>query len=286
MKGIILAAGAGTRLFPITRGIPKALMAIYDKPMIYYPLGTLMMAGIKDILIIVAPHEIDLFKRLLGDGAGIGIHIEYAVQEIPKGTADAFIIGEKFIGQDDVALVFGDNVFHSENFSAILKKCLKPDGGIVFSYQVSEPSRYGVVEFDENMKAISIEEKPTQPKSSYAVTGLYFYDNSVIDIAKSIKPSIRGEIEVPDINSEYLNQGRLRVEVMDPGSAWLDTGTFDSMNDASEYIRVIEKRTGLKIGCIEEIAYRQGYINKQQLKNLAEPLQKSGYGEYLIKLVS
>lgn len=286
MKGIILAAGAGTRLYPITKGIPKALMAIYDKPMIYYPLGTLMMAGIKQILIIVAPHELDQFKRLIGDGSDIGINIEYAVQEVPKGVAEAFTIGETFIGKDKVALVFGDNIFHSENFAKTLKSSNNPDGATIFCYQVSDPRRYGVVEFDSNMRAISVEEKPENPRSNYAVTGLYFYDNSVVEIAKKVKPSARGELEITDVHEHYLAQGKLNVEIMDPGSAWLDTGTFDSMNDASEYIRVIEKRTGLKIGCIEEIAYRQGFISKAELINLAKPLLKSGYGKYLTKIAT
>lgn len=285
MKGIILAAGSGTRLYPITKGIPKALMAIYDKPMIYYPLSTLMMAGIRDILIIVAPHDLDQFKRLIGDGSNFGVNVQYTVQEVPKGVGEAFTIGETFIGKDKVALVFGDNIFHSENFSKTLKKCTNPDGAIIFSYQVSDPKRYGVVEFDENMHAISIEEKPVKPRSNYAVTGLYFYDNNVVDIAKKIQPSARGELEITDINEAYLKKGKLKVEIMDPGSAWLDTGTFDSMTDASEYIRVIEKRTGLKIGCVEEIAFRLGYISKDQLQKLAEPLIKGGYGNYLMKVI-
>ena len=281
MKGIILAGGSGTRLYPITKGISKQLMPIYDKPMIYYPLSTLMMAGIKDILIITTPHEQDQFKRLLGDGSDIGIKISYEVQPSPDGLAQAFIIGEEFIGDDKVALVLGDNIFHGHGFGESLKQCVDPSGGVVFSYQVSDPERYGVVEFDENMKAISIEEKPSSPKSNYAVVGLYFYDNDVVGIAKNIKPSERGEYEITSINEEYLNRGKLKVKVMDRGSAWLDTGTFSSMADAAEYIRVVEKRTGLKIGCIEEVAYREGYIDKKKLGEISKDLVKSGYGKYL-----
>jgi glucose-1-phosphate thymidylyltransferase len=286
MKGIILAGGSGTRLYPITKGISKQLMPIYDKPMIYYPLSTLMMAGIRDILIITTPHDQDQFQRLLGDGAELGINIQYAVQPKPEGLAQAFIIGEEFIGSDDVALVLGDNIFHGESFGRSLERCSNPDGGIVFAYQVSDPERYGVVEFDDQMHAISIEEKPESPKSSHAVVGLYFYDNSVVEIAKNIQPSHRGELEITTVNEEYLKRGKLKVEIMDRGSAWLDTGTFESMNDASEYIRVVEKRTGLKIGCIEEVAYREGYIDKQQLETIAAPLLKSGYGKYLTTLLS
>ncbi len=285
MKGIILAGGSGTRLYPITKGISKQLMPIYDKPMIYYPLSTLMMAGIKDILIITTPHEQDQFKRLLGDGSDIGIKISYEVQPSPDGLAQAFIIGEEFIGDDKVALVLGDNIFHGHGFGESLKQCVDPDGGVVFSYQVSDPERYGVVEFDENMKAISIEEKPSSPKSNYAVVGLYFYDNDVVGIAKNIKPSERGEYEITSINEEYLNRGKLKVKVMDRGSAWLDTGTFGSMADAAEYIRVVEKRTGLKIGCIEEVAYREGFIDKVKLEEISRDLIKSGYGKYLEKLI-
>lgn len=285
MKGIILAGGSGTRLYPITKGISKQLMPIYDKPMIYYPLNTLMMAGIRDILIITTPHDQEQFQRLLGDGSDWGINLQYAVQPSPDGLAQAFIIGEKFIGNDKVALVLGDNIFYGNDFGESLKNCTNPDGGIVFAYQVADPERYGVVEFDENMKAVSVEEKPEHPKSNYAIVGLYFYDNSVIDIAKNIKPSDRGELEITSINEEYLKQNKLKVETMDRGSAWLDTGTFESMNDASEYIRVIEKRVGVKIGCPEETAWREGFINSSQLELLAKPLKKSGYGEYLTKLI-
>ncbi len=285
MKGIILAGGSGTRLYPITKGISKQLMPIYDKPMIYYPLSTLMLAGIRDILIITTPEDQEQFKRLLGDGSNLGISLTYAAQPNPEGLAQAFIIGEEFIGQDKVALILGDNIFYGAEFGRSLKGCTDPDGGIVFAYQVSDPERYGVVEFDDNMNALSIEEKPANPKSNYAVVGLYFYDNDVVSIAKSIAPSDRGELEITTVNEEYLKRGKLRVSPMDRGSAWLDTGTFESMNDASEYIRVVEKRTGLKIGCIEEIAWREGFINMQELVELAQPLKKSGYGSYLLSLV-
>ncbi len=284
MKGIILAGGSGTRLYPITKGISKQLMPIYDKPMIYYPLSTLMLSGIKDILIITTPDDQPQFKKLLGDGSDLGISLNYAVQPKPEGLAQAFIIGEDFIGNDKVSLILGDNIFYGNDFDKSLKACTDPDSGIVFAYRVSDPERYGVVEFDDSMKAISIEEKPKQPKSNFAVVGLYFYDNSVVDIAKNIKPSDRGELEITTVNEEYLKLGKLKVKTMDRGSAWLDTGTFESMNDASEYIRVMEKRTGVKIGCIEEVAWRQGFINNQQLEALAEPLKKSGYGEYLLRL--
>jgi len=286
MKGIILAGGSGTRLYPITKGISKQLMPIYDKPMIYYPLSTLMMAGIRDILIITTPDDQSQFQRLLGDGSDWGISLSYAAQPSPDGLAQAYIIGEEFIGDDKVAMVLGDNIFYGHGFGESLKSCVDPNGGVVFAYQVSDPERYGVVEFDENMKAISVEEKPENPQSNYALVGLYFFDNDVIEIAKGVKPSARGELEIPSVMDAYLKQGKLKVEVMDRGSAWLDTGTFGSMNDASEYIRVIEKRTGVKIGCPEEVAYRQGFISAEQLAKLAEPLQKSGYGKYLQSLIT
>ncbi len=286
MKGIILAGGSGTRLYPITIGISKQIMPIYDKPMIYYPLSTLMMAGIKDILIITTPHDQEQFQRLLGDGSQWGINLQYEVQPSPEGLAQAFIIGEEFIGDDKVALILGDNIFHGSDLGQSLKACTDPEGGIVFAYQVSDPERYGVVEFDENMHAISIAEKPSEPKSDYAVVGLYFYDNDVVEIAKNIQPSDRGELEITTVNEEYLNRGKLKVTTLDRGSAWLDTGTIDSMVDASDYIRVIEKRTGLKVGCVEEIAYHQGFITADQIAALAEPLKKSGYGDYLADLLS
>lgn len=285
MKGIILAGGSGTRLYPITKGISKQIMPIYDKPMIYYPLGTLMQAGIRDIMVITTPEDQAQFQRLLGDGSDIGINLSYAAQPKPEGLAQAFIIGEEFIGDDKVALILGDNIFYGEDFGSSLQNCVDPDGGIVFAYKVSDPERYGVVEFNNENQAVSIEEKPTQPKSNYAVVGLYFYDNDVVEISKNIAPSDRGELEITSVNEEYLKRGKLKVETMDRGSAWLDTGTFDSMNDASEYIRVMEKRTGIKIGCIEEIAYRQGFITAEQVSKIAEPLVKSGYGEYLKRVV-
>jgi glucose-1-phosphate thymidylyltransferase len=286
MKGIILAGGSGTRLYPITKGISKQIMPIYDKPMIYYPLSTLMQAGIRDILIITTPDDQSQFQRLLGDGSELGIDLRYAVQPSPDGLAQAFIIGEEFIGNNKVALVLGDNIFYGEGFGHSLQQCVDPDGGIVFAYKVSNPQHYGVVEFDADHQTVSIEEKPDEPKSDYVVVGLYFYDNDVVEIAKSIQPSARGELEITAVNDEYLRRGKLKVQTMSRGSAWLDTGTFESMNDASEYIRVIEKRTGLKIGCIEEVAFRQGFIDKKQLQSIAKPLEKSGYGHYLLSLTN
>jgi glucose-1-phosphate thymidylyltransferase len=285
MKGIILAGGSGTRLYPITMGISKQLMPIYDKPMIYYPLSTLMLAGIKDILVITTPEDQDQFKRLLKDGNQWGCNIQYAKQEVPNGLAQAFVIGEEFIGKDSVALVLGDNIFYGSGFSKLLQSSVNTDGAVVFAYPVSDPERYGVVEFDTNNNAISIEEKPTKPKSNYAVPGLYFYNNEVVQIAKNIQPSARGEYEITTVNDYYLQNKQLKVAVLDRGFAWLDTGTFDSLSDATEYVRVIEKRQGLKIGCPEEIAYRMGFITKEQLTALAEGLKKSGYGEYLFKIV-
>lgn len=281
MKGIILAGGSGTRLWPITKGISKQLMPIYDKPMVYYPLTTLMEAGIRDILIITTPHDQAAFQNLLGDGSDWGINLEYAVQPSPDGLAQAFIIGEEFIGDDKVAMVLGDNIFHGANLSESLKQCTDPDGGIVFAYGVSDPERYGVVEFDENRNAISIEEKPTQPKSNYAVIGLYFYDNDVVEIAKNVQPSDRGEIEITAINEEYLRRGKLKVTTLDDGDVWLDTGTIDSMTDASDYVKVIQKRTGQIIGSPEQVAHQEGYITNEQVAELAAPLKKSGYGNYL-----
>ena len=285
MRGIILAGGSGSRLWPITRAISKQLMPIYDKPMIYYPLSTLMMADISEILIITTPEYNKQFKSLLGDGSELGIHIEYAVQPAPEGLAQAFIIGEEFIGDESVALVLGDNIFHGAGLGSSLRAHGAIDGGLIFAYHVSSPSDYGVVDFDSNMTAVSIEEKPLDPKSNYAVPGLYFYDNSVIEIAKSILPSARGELEISTVNQRYLDAGKLHVQILDRGVAWLDTGTFESMMQASEYVRVIEDRQGFKVGCIEEVAWRAGWIDDAQLAKLAEPLAKSGYGTYLSALL-
>ncbi len=285
MKGIILAGGSGTRLHPLTIALSKQLMPVYDKPMIYYPLSTLMLAGINEILIISTPEHTGLFKQLLGDGSQLGCKFEYAVQEKPEGLAQAFIIGEEFVGKDDVALILGDNIFYGSGMSKLLQSNTAPKGGIVYAYHVHDPERYGVVEFDKEGKAISIEEKPKEPKSSYAVPGIYFYNNSVIEIAKNIKPSPRGELEITDINKQYLEKGELEVSVLNRGTAWLDTGTFQSLMQASEFVRVIEERQGLKVGCIEEVAYRMNLIDKAKLEQLANPLVKSGYGEYLLNLI-
>ena len=284
MKGIILAGGSGTRLHPITKAISKQLMPIYDKPMIYYPLTTLMQAGIRDILIITTPEDQAGFQRLLGDGSQWGINLEYAVQPKPEGLAQAFIIGEEFISNDQVALVLGDNIFHGERLDESLQECTNPDGGTVFAYKVSDPERYGVVEFDEQNQAISIEEKPAEPKSNFAVVGLYFYDNDVIEIAKNVQPSARGELEITSINAEYLRRGKLQVQTLDNGDVWLDTGTIDSLTDAADFVRVIQKRTGRIIGSPEKIAFKNNWISREQLNTLAEPLKKSGYGKYLVRV--
>jgi len=285
MKGIILAGGSGTRLHPLTLAVSKQLMPVYDKPMIYYPLSILMSAGIKEILIISTPHDLPHFEKLLGDGQNLGCQFSYAVQEVPNGLAQAFVIGKSFIGNDKVALILGDNIFYGVGMDTLLKENNNPEGGVVYAYHVSDPERYGVVEFDDQMNAVSIEEKPIQPKSNYAVPGLYFYDNSVVEIAENLKPSPRGEYEITDVNAEYLRQGKLKVAVLDRGTAWLDTGTFASLMQAGQFVQVIEERQGLKIGCIEEVAYRNGFISKDQLKQIAEPLVKSGYGSYLLQLL-
>jgi glucose-1-phosphate thymidylyltransferase len=285
MKGIILAGGSGTRLHPLTLAVSKQLMPVYDKPMIYYPLSTLMQAGIREILIISTPHDLPNFEKLLGDGSRIGCKFSYSEQKVPNGLAQAFVIGEKFIGDDDVALILGDNIFHGDSITNLLPAIQNPEGGIVFAYQVSDPERYGVVEFDKDFNALSIEEKPLKPKSNYAVPGLYFYNNSVVQIAKNIKPSPRGEYEITDVNREYLQQGKLKVGVLSRGTAWLDTGTFNSLMQAGQFVQVIEERQGLKIGCIEEIAFQMKFIDSEQLKKVAEPLIKSGYGEYLLSLI-
>jgi len=285
MKGIILAGGSGTRLHPLTLAMSKQMMPVYDKPMIYYPLSILMMAGIKEILIISTPHDLPHFEKLLGDGSKLGCTFQYKVQETPNGLAQAFVIGEEFIGNDKVALILGDNIFFGSNLQELLVESNNPEGGIVFAYHVSDPERYGVIEFDDKMNAMSIEEKPKQPKSNYAVPGLYFYDNHVVKIAKELEPSARGEYEITDVNKIYLEQGKLKVGVLNRGTAWLDTGTFDSLMQAAQFVQVIEERQGLKIGCIEEIAYSMGFITKEELINLATPLTKSGYGTYLLNLI-
>ena len=286
MKGIILAGGSGTRLHPITLAVSKQLMPVYDKPMIYYPLSTLMYAGIREILIISTPQDLPLFEKLLGDGSRIGCNFQYTVQANPEGLAQAFILAEEFVGNDYSALILGDNIFYGTQMKRVLQNNRNPKGGVVFAYRVSDPERYGVVDFDENFKAISIEEKPENPKSNYAVPGLYFYDNQVIEMAKNLKPSVRGELEITDINKIYLEQEQLHVGILDRGTAWLDTGTFDSLMQAGQFVHVIEERQGLKIGCIEEIAFEQGFIDKEQLERIAHPLVKSGYGKYLLKLIS
>lgn len=285
MKGIILAGGSGTRLHPLTVAVSKQLMPVYDKPMIYYPLNTLMRAGIKDILIITTPHDSEAFQKLLGDGSHLGCNFQYTVQPSPDGLAQAFILGEEFIGDDSVALILGDNIFYGSQMGDLLRNSANPDGGVVFAYWVNDPERYGVVDFDENFKALSIEEKPAEPKSNYAVPGLYFYDNDVVEIARNLKPSPRGELEITDVNKIYLERGKLQVGILDRGTAWLDTGTFSSLMQAGQFVQVIEQRQGLKIGCIEEIAYKMGFIDAEQLEKIAKPLVKSGYGEYLLNLL-
>ncbi|MBP9080474.1 MAG: glucose-1-phosphate thymidylyltransferase RfbA [Flavobacteriales bacterium] len=285
MKGIILAGGSGTRLHPLTLAVSKQLMPVYDKPMIYYPLSTLIAAGIREVLVISTPHDLPHFRKLLGDGRNLGCAFNYAEQPVPNGLAQAFVIGRDFVGNDNVALILGDNIFHGRGLGRMLGEHTAPQGGLVFAYHVSDPERYGVVEFDADNHVISIEEKPARPKSNFAVPGLYFYDNSVLDIARHLKPSARGEYEITDVNREYLRQGRLKVEILDRGTAWLDTGTFRSLMQAGQYVQVIEERQGLRIGCIEEVAFKRGFINAAQLKDLATPLVKSGYGEYLLKLI-
>jgi glucose-1-phosphate thymidylyltransferase len=285
MKGIILAGGSGTRLHPLTLAVSKQLMPIYDKPMIYYPLSVLMMAGINEVLIISTPHDLPQFEKLLGDGSSLGCEFHYKVQHVPNGLAQAFVIGEDFIGKDKVALILGDNIFYGSGFQKVVNECKDPEGGVVFAYHVSDPERYGVVEFDDEHNALSIEEKPLKPKSNFAVPGLYFYDNSVVEIAKNLKPSPRGEYEITDVNRIYLERGKLKVGILSRGTAWLDTGTFASLIQASQFVQVLEDRQGLKVGCIEEMAYRKGFINGEQVKALAQPLLKSGYGQYLLNML-